>query len=90
MLNKWFNKMAIDKWLIDKMKLVINGNGKNLNCNTVSELVNHLNLQKDMVAVELNKNIVHRENFEKTNFLIRFSFLKKVFDIFIKLINLEI
>ncbi len=48
------------------MKLTINGEAKNLNCDKVSDLLNALNLEKDIVAVELNKNIVHRENFEKT------------------------
>ena len=48
------------------MKLIINGEAKNLNCEKVSDLLNALNLEKDIVAVELNKNIVHRENFEKT------------------------
>ena len=48
------------------MKLTINGEAKNLNCEKVSDLLNALNLEKDIVAVELNKNIVHRENFEKT------------------------
>ncbi len=48
------------------MKLIINSKEKDLNCNTVSELLKNLNLNKDIVAVELNKNIVHRENFEKT------------------------
>ena len=48
------------------MRLIINGEKKKLNCNKVSDLLNVLNLDKDIVAVELNKNIVHRENFEKT------------------------
>jgi len=49
-----------------KMKLVINSKEKDINCNTVSDLLKELNLNNDIVAVELNKNIVHRENFEKT------------------------
>ena len=48
------------------MKLIINEEEKELNCDKVSDLLNALNLEKDIVAVELNKNIVHRENFEKT------------------------
>ncbi|HJN56922.1 MAG: sulfur carrier protein ThiS [Candidatus Woesearchaeota archaeon] len=48
------------------MKLVINSKEKDINCNTVSDLLKELNLNNDIVAVELNKNIVHRENFEKT------------------------
>ena len=45
------------------MKLIINGEEKNLVCKKVSDLLDALKLEKDMVAVELNKNIVHRENF---------------------------
>ena len=48
------------------MKLLINGEKKELNCKRVIDLLNYLELNKDIVAVELNKNIVHRENFEKT------------------------
>ena len=48
------------------MKLIINGNEKELKCEKVSDLLNTLNLEKDIVAVELNKNIVHRQNFENT------------------------
>jgi thiamine biosynthesis protein ThiS len=48
------------------MELIINGEEKELNCEKVSDLLNTLNLDKDTVAVELNKNIVHRENFDKT------------------------
>lgn len=48
------------------MKLIINGQERELNCERVSDLLNALNLDKDTVAVELNKNIVHRQEFEKT------------------------
>ena len=48
------------------MKLIINGEEKELNCERVSDLLNSLDLEKDMVAVELNKNIVHRQNFNNT------------------------
>lgn len=48
------------------MKLIINGKGKELECNSVSRLLNKLNLKQDAVAVELNKNLVHRENFDST------------------------
>jgi sulfur carrier protein len=49
-----------------KMKLIINGNEKELECTHVSDLLDKLNLKMDTVAVELNKNIVHRENFDST------------------------
>ena len=48
------------------MKLIINGEEKNLECEKVSDLLNSLNLKMDTVAVELNKNIVHRQNFDNT------------------------
>ena len=49
-----------------RMKLIINGEGKELECEKISDLLNKLNLKMDIVAVELNKNIVHRENFDNT------------------------
>ena len=48
------------------MKLIINGNEKELECEKISDLLNKLELKMDTVAVELNKNIVHRENFDST------------------------
>jgi len=48
------------------MKIIINGEEKELDCHNVSELLNSLSLEKDIVAVELNKNIIHRENFNVT------------------------
>ena len=48
------------------MKLIINGQKKDIECNSVSELIGKLGLDKDMVALELNKNIVHRQDFENT------------------------
>ena len=49
-----------------EMKLIINGLEKELNCEKISDLLNILDLEKDIVAVELNKNIVHREKFNNT------------------------
>ena len=48
------------------MKLTINGQEKELECERISDLLKSINLEKDMVAIELNKNIVHRQEFEKT------------------------
>lgn len=48
------------------MILHINGEKKELDCDTVSSLLEVLSLEKDMVAVELNKEIVHRERFDET------------------------
>ena len=49
------------------MKLIINGKENRLGCEKVSDLLNKLGLNKNTVAVELNKNIVHRQNFDDTN-----------------------
>ena len=49
------------------MKLIINGKEKRIECKRVSDLLNTLSLNKDAVAVELNKNIVHRQNFDDAN-----------------------
>ena len=49
-----------------EMKLIINGKEKVAECESLSDLLNELNLKLDAVAVELNKNIVHRENFDNT------------------------
>jgi sulfur carrier protein len=48
------------------MKLIINGKEKELKCSKVSDLLSDLGLDKDTVAVELNKNIVHRQDFDNT------------------------
>ena len=48
------------------MKLIINGKEKELDCGNIINLLNSLNLNKDTVAVELNKNIVHRQDFDNT------------------------
>ena len=48
------------------MKLIINGEEKAAECESLSDLLNELNLKLDAVAVELNKNIIHRENFDNT------------------------
>ena len=49
-----------------EMKLIINGMEKEFNCEKVSDLLNILNIKKDTVAIELNKNIVHRQKFDNT------------------------
>ena len=48
------------------MNLVINGKERHVECKKVSDLLNRLSLNKDSVAVELNKIIVHRQNFDTT------------------------
>ncbi|MFH0867894.1 MAG: sulfur carrier protein ThiS [Candidatus Woesearchaeota archaeon] len=48
------------------MELVINGEKKEVDCKNVVGLLSSLELNKDAVAVELNKNIVHRQEFDKT------------------------
>jgi len=54
--------LILCKWV--EMKLIINGKEKRIECKRVSDLLNTLSLNKDAVAVELNKNIVHRQNFD--------------------------
>lgn len=48
------------------MKLIINGKEMDANCKDIASLLSLLNLDKDTVAVELNKNIVHRQKFSAT------------------------
>ncbi len=48
------------------MKLTINGKEKNTESKSISSLLKNLSLNKDAVAVELNKNIVHRQDFDNT------------------------
>ena len=48
------------------MKLTINGKEKNMESKSISDLLKNLSLNKDTVAVELNKNIVHRQDFDNT------------------------
>ena len=48
------------------MKLIINGKEKKVECKRVSDLLDTLSLNKNAVAVELNRDIVHRQNFEDT------------------------
>ncbi len=48
------------------MELIINGEKRELECNNIIDLLDSLKLNKDTVAVELNKNIVHRDKFNNT------------------------
>ncbi len=48
------------------MKLMLNGELKDIACGTVSELLLILDIKKELVVVELNHEIVHCEHFEKT------------------------
>ena len=48
------------------MELIINGEKRELECNDIIDLLDSLELNKDIVAVELNKNIVHRDKFNNT------------------------
>jgi sulfur carrier protein len=49
------------------MKLTINGVDREIRCDKISQLLNILKLNLDSVAVELNKAIVHRENYFTTS-----------------------
>lgn len=48
------------------MNLTINGKERHAECANISGLLDRLSINKDTVAVELNKNIVHRQNFDIT------------------------
>ena len=48
------------------MKLIINGKEKRIECKRVSDLLNTLPQDNLKYFFELNKNIVHRENFDNT------------------------
>jgi|TARA_Y100000310_G_scaffold146788_1_gene146102 sulfur carrier protein len=48
------------------MELIINGEKRELECNNIIDLLDSLKLNNDTVAVELNKNVVHREKFDNT------------------------
>ncbi|MDP6139206.1 MAG: sulfur carrier protein ThiS [Candidatus Woesearchaeota archaeon] len=48
------------------MELIINGEKRELECNNIVDLLDSLKLNNDTVAVELNKNVVHREKFDNT------------------------
>ena len=47
------------------MKLVINGQEKELECGNISELLSGLNLNKNTVAIELNKNSLSKDKILK-------------------------
>ncbi|MBS3106504.1 sulfur carrier protein ThiS [Candidatus Woesearchaeota archaeon] len=49
------------------MKLRINGEERTLAAKTVADVIDHLQLKPEQVVVELNKNIVKREEYGKTD-----------------------
>ncbi|MGH9505163.1 MAG: sulfur carrier protein ThiS [Terriglobales bacterium] len=49
------------------MKIVINGQAQTLGPTTLSQLVEHLGMTQDRVAIELNRNIVPRTQWPETN-----------------------
>ena len=49
------------------MKIIVNGNDYNLDkVITIQELLSRLSLKKELVAVEVNKNILKKEKYEDT------------------------
>ncbi len=48
------------------MKLIINGQEKEVKSNIISELLNELEIKNQLVVVELNKDIINKDNFENT------------------------
>ena len=49
------------------MKLIINGQEQDLASATLAQLVEQLGMKQDRVAVELNRNIVPREQWPETH-----------------------
>ena len=51
---------------IKKIKIRLNGKNKNINHNsTLKELINHLNIPIQKVAIELNKEIVDKRKIKR-------------------------
>ena len=48
------------------MNLVINGDERRLAAQTLSALVEELGMKSDRVAIELNREIVHKEQWPQT------------------------
>jgi sulfur carrier protein len=48
------------------MKLTINGQPQDFSCKTLAQLIEHLGMKQDRVAVELNRNIVPRDQWAAT------------------------
>jgi thiamine biosynthesis protein ThiS len=49
------------------MKLTINGQQQDSAPSTLAQLIEHLGMKQDRVAVELNRNIVPRDQWAATN-----------------------
>ena len=49
-----------------EMKLIINGQEQNLASATLAQLIEQLGMKQDRVAVELNRNIVPRDQWPET------------------------
>ena len=49
------------------MKLTINGQQQDSAPSTLAQLIEHLGMKQDRVAVELNRNIVSRDQWAETN-----------------------
>jgi len=48
------------------MDLIINGDERRLSAQTLSALVDELGMKSDRVAIELNQEIVHKEQWAQT------------------------
>ena len=49
------------------MKLTINGQPQDFASTTLAQLIEHLGMKQDRVAVELNRNIVPRDQWAETH-----------------------
>jgi sulfur carrier protein len=48
------------------MNLIINGDERRLSAQTLSALIEELGMKSDRVAIELNREIVHKEHWPQT------------------------
>ncbi len=49
------------------MKITINGQEQTSDSTTLAQLIDHLGMKQDRVAIELNRNIVPRTQWQETN-----------------------
>ena len=49
------------------MNLIINGDERQLSAQTLSALVDELGMMSDRVAIELNREIVHKQQWTQTH-----------------------
>ena len=58
--------MSLESFTLALVKLIINGESQESAANTLSDLVSSLGMKSDRVAIELNREIVPREQWAET------------------------